>query len=462
MATFSVCSLFSGCGGLDLGFSSEGFDLLYACDNDPAAVRCYARNLDPRVYVRDVAGLEFHRDIEEVGSCDVVLGGFPCQGFSKAGPKVADDPRNTLYMQMKRAVERLRPAIFVAENVDGMSQNFGGEFVDRITRDFRAIGYQVESRILQAADYGVPQYRRRIFFAGVRKNLSSAFRWPKPTHASGNRNGEFLVDDVDLPLFDGARIQKGKPLDPLTMAQAISDLVELNDLIPDHKIIDKWPEEYRHIFKAIKPGQKLCNVRHAATSVYTWQIPEVFGLVPDRERLILETISKNRRHRKYGSIPNGNPIAPEVIEALSGLQDIALDIRNLLNKGYLKEKNGKYDLQGAMFCSGLFKRPLWHEPSPTILTVFDNPRYFLHPLRDRPFSVRECARLQGFPDRFVFCEGSGRTELKDAYRLIGNAVPPPLASAIARSVKQMLMNIANPHGNMERQKDEITQTQSAA
>jgi DNA (cytosine-5)-methyltransferase 1 len=92
-----------------------------------------------------------------------------------------------------------------------------------------------------------------------------------------------------------------------------------------------------------------------------------------------------------------------------------------------------------MFCSGLFKRPLWDSPSPTVLTNFHNPRYFVHPSRDTPFSLRECARLQGFPDDFVFCESENVKELESGYRLVGNAVAPPLARMFANSVKKMLI-----------------------
>jgi DNA (cytosine-5)-methyltransferase 1 len=100
----------------------------------------------------------------------------------------------------------------------------------------------------------------------------------------------------------------------------------------------------------------------------------------------------------------------------------------------LKEVDGKYDLKGAMFCSGLFKRPQWHAPAPTILTNFYNPRYFLHPLEDRPFTLRECARLQSFPDDFLFLDETGVVDLISGYRLVGNAVPPLVSRAIADAV----------------------------
>lgn len=120
-----------------------------------------------------------------------------------------------------------------------------------------------------------------------------------------------------------------------------------------------WPKKYEAVFRAIKQGQKLCNVRHADTSVYSWQIPEVFGAVTEREVLVLETISRHRRHKRYGTIPNGNPIPLDEIERLVGITGLRKEIACLLAKNYLKDMNGKYDLKGAMFCSGLFKRPNW-------------------------------------------------------------------------------------------------------
>jgi DNA (cytosine-5)-methyltransferase 1 len=427
MSGHRVVSVFCGCGGLDLGFVQAGFDLVYACDNYPAAVACYARNIDDRVFCRDATSDAFHDDIRKVGRCDVVLGGFPCQGFSKAGPKQVDDSRNTLYVEMRRVVAELSPSLFIAENVDGLSQNFGGAYLKRIVADFASIGYSVNHCIIDALAYGVPQYRRRVFFVGTRTDQGIRFDWPPPTHQAPSRNGEFRID-AGPTLFDQLRQRLAQPR---TIRQAIEDLLEADTEVPDHIYPNSWPEKYEHVFRRIRQGQKLCNVRHASTSVYTWQIPEVFGETTDRERQVLETISRHRRHKRYGTIPNGNPLPTDEIERLSGLIDIGPEIDSLLIKGYLKEIEGKHDLKGAMFCSGLFKRPCWDEPSPTVLTNFHNPRYFLHPLKDRPFTLRECARLQSFPDDFRFLDDTGAVDLFDGYRLVGNAVPPLLSRAFA-------------------------------
>jgi DNA (cytosine-5)-methyltransferase 1 len=204
MSKYQVVSVFCGCGGLDLGFREAGFDLVYACDSDPAAVACYARNVDDRVYCRDATSEAFHQDIREIGRCDVVLGGFPCQGFSQAGPKQEGDTRNTLYVEMRRVVAELCPKIFLAENVDGLSQNFGGAWLRRIISDFASLGYSVELRVIDAVAYGVPQHRRRIIFAGTRADQGISFSWPRPTHQAPARNGEFRVTDSLLgrTLFD--------------------------------------------------------------------------------------------------------------------------------------------------------------------------------------------------------------------------------------------------------------------
>ncbi|RLA44958.1 MAG: hypothetical protein DRR42_19880 [Gammaproteobacteria bacterium] len=433
----TVVSLFSGCGGLDYGFHQEGFDLVYACDHDPHAVQIYRNNIDSNSYVRDVTSAQFHDDLDNIGSCDVVLGGFPCQGFSKAGPKKHGDSRNLLYLEMKRAVEKLKPRIFVAENVDGLSQNFGGQFVSQITKDFESLGYKVSTKILEAAHYGVPQHRRRIIFVGTMgADDKSEYFWPQRSHHVPARNGEKNLQ-VTGDLFGENGSQQA--LSPaMTIREAIADIQDIELNIPDHVVTNAWNTRTQKVLSKIGEGQKLCNVRFSPTSVYTWQIPEVYGPVDGNDVEVLETIGKNRRHKRYGNIPNGNPLPIAIIEELSGLNDLEDRLNSLVERGYLKHKDDGYDLKGAMFCSGLYKRPLWDQPSPTVLTVFDNPRYFIHPSKNRPFSVRECARIQSFPDNFLFSSSSDSPNIAGDYRLIGNAVPPSLGRHLAWSVKKFL------------------------
>ena len=433
-----VVSLFSGCGGLDLGFHSEGFEVVYACDSDSAAVECFNHNFGDVAFKRDVESEEFQNDLERLTNIDVVLGGFPCQGFSKSGPKRKDDSRNTLYLSMVDAVRQLNPGVFVAENVDGMAQNYKGEFLSLISNDFTKLGYTVEHKILNAAAYGVPQYRRRIFFVGFRNDLNlESFKWPEETHICSNRNGEFKISHSSLNIPNLFEPNLKVLSDSVTIKDKIYDLMNKTS-VPDHTYIEPSEKE-KDIMPRIGQGQKLCNVRFSDTSVYTWNIPKVFGEVTEREILILETIGKNRRKKKYGNIPNGNPLDIDIISNLADIQIEESELLTLVEKGYLKKIEEKFDLKGAMFCSGLYKRPSWDSPSPTIITVFHSPRYFIHCEADRPFTIRECARLQSFPDNFEFLN-SGISK-KDAYRLIGNAVPPQLGSKIAGQVMSSIKHI---------------------
>lgn len=426
-----IASLYSGCGGLDFGFHESGNEVVYACDNEPAAVKCFNHNYGNDIAViRDVESPEFENDLENLEDIGLVLGGFPCQGFSKSGPKKKDDSRNKLYLGMVKAVRVLQPRFFVAENVDGMAQNYKGELLNTIYSDFEALGYHVKYNILNAVNYGVPQYRRRVLFVGFREIEDyENFEWPSPTHQGGSRNGEFkLKNETDL-------FRLSELPEALTISDSLHDLLESDYGTNDH-VWGNFPERQEKIIRHIGEGQKLCNVRFSSTSVYTWQIPEVFGTVTEREIILLETIGKNRRKKVYGSIPNGNPLSIETVNELSELNFTKAEFDSLVEKGYLKIKSEvKYDLKGAMFCSGLYKRPNWNEPSPTVITVFDSPRYFVHPIEDRPFSIRECARLQSFPDEFEFLPSG--VSIKEAYKLIGNAVPVGLSRAIAGAIERV-------------------------
>ena len=476
---FRAVSLFCGCGGMDLGFAGAGFAVVRAIDLDPAAAAVHAANFGAPAVLGDVTGTDFAAWRRELGPVDVVLGGFPCQGFSKAGPKRADDPRNGLYRAMLGAVRELRPACFVAENVEGLAQNFGGRYLEQISGDFGALGYQVAVALIDAIGYGVPQHRRRIFFVGTAAGMAPA-GWPQPSCAVRVRNGEtgrprsmpsalhgllgpdrrpelapHLRESILQPngtessvpasvaagsVVGAVDVLAGTELavlaEPAAVSAAIGDLRSLDAPVPGHEVLTGWPARYEAIIKAIGPGQKLCNVRHGPESVRTWDIPQAFGPVTAAERDILEAIARNRRHRKYGTIPNGNPLPVPVIEELTGQRGLGPVLDGLCQRGFAKALTGGYDLRGGLFCSGQFRRPAWDAPAPTVLTGFGNPRYFLHPLEDRPFSLREAARLQGFPDTFVLRPPG--VPLPDAFRLVGNAVPPPLARALAGQVAAAL------------------------
>lgn len=181
-----VVSLFSGAGGLDLGFKMAGHDVVWANDLYGDAVETYRNNLGNHIVCDDI----FNIDAADIPDCDIIIGGFPCQGFSVANTKrnVADE-RNKLYQQLVRIINAKKPNFFVAENVKGIFSLGKGQILKMILEDFESIGYKVQAKVLNAADYGVPQLRQRVFIVGVRNNINYTYKYPSPTHNSDGSEG---------------------------------------------------------------------------------------------------------------------------------------------------------------------------------------------------------------------------------------------------------------------------------
>jgi len=174
-----VVSLFSGCGGMDLGFQQAGYHLIWANDFDKAACDTYSKNIGNHIVHGDITKI----NLRNIPDCDVIIGGFPCQDFSviwKRGGLETD--RGNLYKYFVESVRLKKPKLFVAENVKGLLTANKGKAVETIMRDFASLGYVVNVDSYNFADYGVPQLRERIFIIGVRKDLNWCFEKPKPTH----------------------------------------------------------------------------------------------------------------------------------------------------------------------------------------------------------------------------------------------------------------------------------------
>ena len=206
---FNLLSLFSGCGGLDLGFELAGlkavmgakvmedafadkqifdenlsnnvFNTIYVNDIFDEALETYAKNAGRYIYM-DKSDIS---KIKEFPRADIVLGGFPCPGFSEAGPRLVDDERNFLYLHFIRCLIQTQPKIFVAENVKGMMTLGKGEVFKQIVQDFAAAGYTIYHKLLNSAEYGVPQIRERVILVGVRSDIDFEYVHPEPTHGYG-------------------------------------------------------------------------------------------------------------------------------------------------------------------------------------------------------------------------------------------------------------------------------------
>ena len=175
---FTAASLFCGAGGLDLGFDNAGFETIWANDWDVDSCATYKKwNKNAIVVCGDVNKI----DASMVPDVDVLLGGFPCQGFSLSGPRKLDDKRNVLYQQYVRIVKAKQPLMFVGENVKGLLTMGGGQIIEAIIEEFSQAGYDVYYKLLNASDYGVPEDRERVIICGFRKDLGIAdFKYPEP------------------------------------------------------------------------------------------------------------------------------------------------------------------------------------------------------------------------------------------------------------------------------------------
>lgn len=184
----NIVSLFSGAGGLDLGLIQAGNDVVWANDIDSDAVSTYRANINDHIVLADIKNI----DMREVPSADVIVGGFPCQGFSMANMKRGVmDERNMLYKFFYDAIKEKQPKFFIAENVKGILSLGGGSVVSQITSDFENAGYMVEIHKVNMADYGVPQHRERVLFVGQRNDVAPhmIFHFPKPTNSKDGDGG---------------------------------------------------------------------------------------------------------------------------------------------------------------------------------------------------------------------------------------------------------------------------------
>ncbi len=178
----TVASLFAGAGGLDLGLKQAGLEIIWANDFDQDSCDTYKMNVDERIVCGDISNIAS----EDIPDADVIAGGFPCQGFSVANKfRNVEDTRNQLYLEMLRIIKDKQPKWFIAENVKGILSLDGGKVFEMILQDFKEAGYHVEYQLVNMADFGVPQMRKRVLMLGTRSDLPISMRLhhPKPTHS---------------------------------------------------------------------------------------------------------------------------------------------------------------------------------------------------------------------------------------------------------------------------------------
>jgi DNA (cytosine-5)-methyltransferase 1 len=318
-----IISLFSGCGGLDLGFSQANFNVIWANEYDRTIWKTYELNHPKTVLDR--------RDIRDINSSEIpeclgIIGGPPCQSWSEAGAgRGINDSRGQLFYEYIRIVEDKQPLFFLAENVSGILAEKHTKAFTNILNQFRNIGYEVSYKLLNANNFGVPQDRQRVIIVGYHHKLGGIFDFPKPIEAGFNLKNSIY----DLMLIEPIKVK--------------DKITKYHSLIPNHEYLDT----------------SFSSIYMSRNRVRSWSEPSF-------------TIQAGGRHA---------PLHPQA------------------NKMIFVEKDKR---------------------------IFD-------PLSPKPYrrlSVRECARIQTFPDDFIF----KYDYINNGYKMVGNAVPVNFASILASKI----------------------------
>ena len=354
---YKIVDLFSGVGGLSYGFSIiPEFQIIAANEIDKDFAKSYILN-HPNVKMlnMDIKDITTELLRKEIGEHDVdlVVGGPPCQSYSTLGKRQMDDRAN-LFLEYKRVLSILKPKAFIFENVVGILSMDKGKLYSSVIQEFESIGYKIKYKVLNAVDYGVPQFRERVILVGFLGN--NPYEFPKPTHG-----------EQDLIPY-------------VTLEDAIGDL------------------------PVLKSGEN----------------SDQYSYPPNNDFL---RYVRNSAILTEHKAPTNGPHLIEIMETLKDGQsksDLPEEIRP--KSGY----------------GNTYAKLWWKKPATTITRNFSTPSSSrcVHPRDSRAMSIREGARLQSFPDNYIFYGPDGKKRLE-----IGNAVPPLLSIAIA---KKMLIALTNP------------------
>lgn len=382
--------LFAGAGGLSEGLSEAGFHSLFANEVMPVYARTYARNhVGTKVSTMDIRELDADKVREELGiekgSLDLVAGGPPCQGFSINAPvRSAEDKRNHLFREFLRFVDAFAPKAVLIENVPGLVSFEQGETLHEILLALAELGYGADVRILGAAYYGIPQMRWRTIIIGVRGAEVPAGVFPEPVyHAPIRPNFTTTFEGKNLVAMPT----------PATEAKYTSVHEAIGDL-PPLACGEKGPSVKEYACPPFCDYQKM--MRRGTVGVFNHEASRL-------AEINIERMKHVKPGGNWTDIPQG-----------------------LLPEGMKKARRSDHTKRyGRVTKDGL---------ASTILTKCD-PHWgaYIHYGQDRSFTVREAARIQSFPDHFIF-EGN----VAEQFAQVGNAVPPLLAKAVGLSMRSIL------------------------
>lgn len=382
-----VVSLFSWCWGLDLGFIKAWYKIIRANDFFQDAVNTYKRNIGNHIVFWDISKISSD---EIPNNFDVLLGGFPCQGFSIANKKRSmQDERNFLYKEMLRIVKDKKPKFFLAENVKWLLSMHWWKIIEMIVNDFKELWYTVDYKLLNSADYWVPQQRERIIIIGNRIGVKNTF--PLATHKGKHITVQEVVGDLenirtrDIPFELNKRIIYNH----IARTNVHDQFWGRKHKVNQHDICDYLKIRRNKKGISTKKVDEYFWYKHTAWHRFrkdnnSWSIPK-----PDDWWKLKELLEFDDTYDK---------------------QVTELELKDIKFEQSLRINNRD-------------------KPSDTITATWPE----IHPNKKRRMSVRECARIQTFPDDFIF-EGS----IGNMYKQIWNAVPVLFAEKIAKNIKQYL------------------------
>lgn len=423
----TTIDLFAGAGGLTEGFRAAGFQPLFANEHEGPAHDTFLLN-HPGVKVSgdDVESLDATALREDLGlkkgDLSVLLGGPPCQGFSTYGRRDPDDPRNRLPEEYLRFLAAFLPRAFVLENVMGLLSIQGGQLLAHIQQVAHRLSYKTEVFRLNAADYGVPQFRKRVFVVGYRDGGAPTF--PPPTH-----HARTDAEAGQSSLFGAV----SEPAPHLSVRDGIGDLEHADPLPP------KETQEAIPYPPNGRLGTYQSTMRQGASELHHHSVKRMLGI--RRLRLALlrpgDYGTTLRKRLESDGLPDavikemldGGAATRPVEECRTEDREKEAKLRKLLRQGRVDIDEVLRTLDAGGFANK-YRRLKWTEPSHTLVAhMARDCSDFVHPDQDRFISVRESARLQSFPDRYRFAGSQFRQ-----FRQIGNAVPPLLAQELAVTI----------------------------
>ncbi len=389
--TLTMLDLFAGAGGLSEGLSEAGFHSLFASEIVPVYANTYKLNHPgAKVFTADIRSLNADKVLSELGlergQLDLLAGGPPCQGFSINAPvRSVLDQRNHLFKEYLRFVDTFAPRAVLIENVPGLVSFEHGATLHAILDALAQLGYGADVRILGAAYYGVPQMRWRTIILGLRGKVLPPAAFPEPIyHAPIRPNFTTTFDGQMLVKLPAPEVSAAFT----TVKEAIGDLPPL--------ICGERGEEVKEYI-----SEPFCDyqrrLRIGSSGVYNHEAPRL-------SKINLERLKHIRPGGNWTDIPD-----------------------DLLPKGMKRANRGDHTKRyGRVTADGL---------ASTILTKCD-PHWgaYFHYEQERSFTVREAARIQSFPDHYIFTG-----TIAEQFAQVGNAVPPLLAEAVGLTLKSILM-----------------------